>query len=115
MLRYLETMTLFSETSRLQNEVGSLLERAQSSSSKELQLQAELSAAQSEIKQLQGAVSDADIYSKRCQELQAKINGMFWCTGMNKCQKLLLHVENIRKTFLQAGLFLKECTYGTSS
>ena len=68
---------IISDVAHLQERIDTLESQSHSSSAKELQLQAELSAAQSEVKQLQGALSDADMYNKRCQELQSKLNGRF--------------------------------------
>ena len=66
---------IISDVAHLQERIDTLESQNNSSSAKELQLQAELSAALSEVKQFRGAVSDADMYNKRCQELQSKLNG----------------------------------------
>ena len=71
---YFRTFLFYSDVGKLQEKIDNLESQSHSTNAKEVQLQAELSAAHSEVKQLQGEVSDADMYNKRCQELQSKAN-----------------------------------------
>ncbi len=68
------TCNFFSDVELLQEKINTLESQSHSSTAKELQLEAALSAANSEIKQLRGTVRDAEKYSKLCAELKTSIN-----------------------------------------